>query len=88
MDKEDFLAWKDQPATQWVLERLLLKAQELEEQCRSLLYQSTGNSPEEWSLLQSRAGFDRGVVTGLNFLINLELEEIHEQPERDHADRI
>ena len=85
MDKEDFLAWKDQPATQLVLQRLLSKAQELEELCRSQLYQSTGNSPEEWASLQSRAAYDRGLVSGLNFVVNLEFEEIHE-PERDKPD--
>lgn len=85
MDKEDFLAWKDQPATQWVLERLSLKAQELELLCSQQLYQATGSSPAEWSALQSRAAYDRGTATGLNFVVNLEFEEIHE-PVRDKPD--
>lgn len=76
MDKEDFLQWKDSPATQWVLQRLLLKAQELEELCRSQLYQSTGNSPTEWGSLQSRAAYDRGGSDWLKFVVDLEHEEI------------
>ena len=81
MDKEDFLAWKDQPATQWVLQRLLLKAQTVEELCRNQLYQSTGHSPTEWALLQSRAAYDRATADALNFVVNLDFEEIHDSPE-------
>lgn len=81
MDKEDFLAWKDSPATQWVLQRLLLKAQLVEELCRNQLYQSTGHSPEEWARLQSLAAYDRGTADSLNFVINLEHDELVEADE-------
>lgn len=82
MDKEEFQAWKASPATQWVLARLRNRALAVEERLCRELYQSTGLSTQEWASLQSRAGFDRGVATGLNFVVELEHEEVDEQ-ERD-----
>jgi hypothetical protein len=59
-----------------VLQRLADKARALEEAVRGYLYHSTGLEPTQWANLQARAGFDRGIATGLNFAINLEHEEV------------
>jgi hypothetical protein len=49
---------------------------------RGYLYHSTGLEPTQWANLQARAGYDRGIATGLNFAINLEHEEIDASDER------
>lgn len=93
MDKDEFQAWKDSPATQWVLSRLLERSQRVEELVRERLFHSTGLSAAEWSNLQAQAGYERGLVAGLNFVIGLEHEEVdageitHSDSERVNATR-
>lgn len=78
MNAEEFEAWKTSQATQWVLRKVAEKAAELEQRTRDQLYHATGQTPEEWAVLQARAGCDRGTVIGMNFVVGLELEEIDE----------
>ena len=83
MDKEEFQAWKDSRATQWVLKRLLARAGSIKEQASDLLYQSTGASPEEWASLQARVAYDRGVATALTFVADLEHHEVDDSDESE-----
>lgn len=76
MDQEEFQAWKDSPATQWVLLRLARKAAELESMLRERLYQSTTLPADQWANQQAQVACDRGIVTGINFVVALEHEEI------------
>lgn len=66
-----------------VLKRLAERAEVLKETLKQQLYHSTGLSQEEWAALQARAAFDRGLATGLDFVCDLELEDIHDEPERE-----
>jgi hypothetical protein len=82
MDKEEFDAWKTSQSTQWVIERLRVRAQALEEAVKGYLYHGTGQAQGEWATMQSRAGHDRGIVTGLNYVVTLEHEEVDASDER------
>lgn len=85
MDKDEFQAWKDSPATQWVLNHLRQKSESTEERLRAVLYHSTGLPPQEWASLQARAGHDRGLVVAFNYVLDLEYE--HTQEEADESER-
>lgn len=76
MDKDEFQAWKDSPATQWVLGRLRLKASEVDQALKERLSLSTGYSPQDWAALQPLAAHDRGYVSAIHELADLEHADI------------
>jgi hypothetical protein len=78
MDKEEFEAWKTSQSTQWVLARLAAKAEQVRTELQHQLFHSTGHTAEQWADLQARAGHDVGVADGLNFVVELQFEEIHD----------
>jgi hypothetical protein len=80
MDAEDFQIWKESTATQWVLSRVLARANGVKAALAEELYHSTNLTPAEWAALQARAGFDRGLATGMETVCNLEFEEINDAP--------
>jgi hypothetical protein len=85
MDADEFQAWKDSPATQWVLRKLAEKAAEIETAAKEQLFYGTGLSPADWAAMQARVGFDRGTVNGLTFVLDLKPRDmdIDEEPKRD-----
>ncbi len=83
MDKEEFQAWKDSPATQWVLRWLKAKSLEVEEGLKSRLSHSTGSSPTEWAALQPLAAHDRGYISAIGAMVDLEFEDISEEEKID-----
>lgn len=83
MDKDEFQAWKDHPATQWVLRWLQNKASEVEEGLKSRLSLSTGASPAEWVSLQPLAAHDRGYISAIGEMVALEFEDISEEEKID-----
>lgn len=85
MDKDEFQAWKDSPATQWVLARLSEIHQRVEQGVRDRLFLSTGLPSQEWQSLQAQAACDRGYVSALKEVIELEHQDIGE-PERNSAE--
>ncbi len=76
MDAEAFQIWKESTATQWVLSRVQAKADQIKATLGEHLYNSTGLTPDEWAGLQARAGTDKGVAVGLDFICNLDFEDI------------
>lgn len=76
MDSEDFQIWKESTATQWVLKRVQANADSVKAKLAEQLYHSTNLSPDEWAAIQSRAGFDRGMATGMETICNLNFEDI------------
>lgn len=93
MDKDEFQAWKDSPATQWVLRRLKARLEELESAQKDLLFQSPLSRPAEWAALQVSAAHEYGVATTLGFVVGLEFKQLLEedeleQYERDNPDRV
>jgi hypothetical protein len=81
MDPEEFQAWKDSPATQWVLKRANERARRIEDTLRDTLYGATGLTAQEWADLQGRAAYDRGSVAGIDFVTKLTFEEINDEPD-------
>ena len=79
MDKEDFQAWKDSQATQWVLSRLEQWADRVAEDLGQALMNSVQLEPAQWASLQARAAYDRGVIAALNQIVTLEYKEIEDE---------
>lgn len=78
MDKEEFQAWKESPATRFVLAALQGKATAINLQCRDALFNSTQFAPQDWAALQAGANFDRGYVKAIEELVTLEHEDVAE----------
>jgi hypothetical protein len=76
MDKDEFQAWKDSPATRWALSRLQEAAQRVEQGLKDRLYLSTGLPPEQWASLQAQAAYDRGYVAAIGELVDLKAEDV------------
>lgn len=83
MDKEEFQAWKDSPATQWVLQWLQTKASEVEEGLKQRLSLSTGLDPAQWQALQPLAAHDAGYVRAIGELVDLEFTDIVPEEEKE-----
>lgn len=82
VDPEDFLAWKEHPVTRWVLDRLQHQAAEREANQRELLYRAPARtSPQEWASLQPNAAFVQGQNDLVDFLVELRLEDLLDEPE-------
>lgn len=87
MDKEDFQAWKDSPATRFVLAALQGKATDINLMCRDRLFNSTQGSPEDWAALQARASFDAGYVKAIEELVQLEHKDVEDSNGEDDRER-
>lgn len=85
MDKDEFQAWKDSPATKWVLARVQSKSRLTQEGVQELLFQSAQVEAQTWRNLQARAAYELGMVTGLNYVVQLEHEEIADEPSKVEA---
>lgn len=79
MDAEEFQAWKDSAATQWVLLRVAGKAALLEAGAKERLYRAEQMSAADWANLQSFAAHERGIVIGMNYVVGLELSDIDDE---------
>ncbi len=76
MDKEDFQAWKDSPATQYVLGYLRSVATRVETGIKDRLFENSLASPDRWAALQVQASHEAGYVEALREFIELEHEDI------------
>lgn len=81
VDREDFLAWKAHPMTQWVEAHLRDLAAAEASRCQAQLWEASSqrDSPDQtWASLQPETAFARGQCDTLLFVADLELE--HLQP--------
>lgn len=85
MDKDEFQAWKDSPATQWVLNHLRQVAERMEAGSKDSLFHATASQAADWANLQARAAYDRGYVQAIGLLVGLEFEQVSEEDEKIDA---
>lgn len=78
MDKEEFQAWKDSPATQWVLAYLKRVSERMDKGLKERLSLSPTLDPQEWAALQPMAALDAGYLKALRLIIDLEYEQTQE----------
>lgn len=83
MDKEEFQAWKDSPATQWVLAYFREVEQRMDQALKERLSQSSSYSPAEWAELQPRAAHDLGYLVAVREFIAVEHHDIAEEEKID-----
>lgn len=74
-DREDFLAWKDSPLTQWVLQRLRQQAREQSQDLQDRLLNSSAQTPQEWSQQQPQAAYLKGRFDAAILLVESEVED-------------
>ncbi len=79
MDKDEFQAWKDSPATKWVLDYLRQTSGEVDQGLKRRLSASTGMAPSQWAELQPLAAHDAGYLRALRQIIELEYEQIEDE---------
>jgi len=77
MDKEEFEVWKTSQSTQWVLARLAERSKAISDALKEYLSNAAITAtPVEWAGFQPRGAYDRGFAAGINFVVELEFEEI------------
>ncbi len=76
LDKEDFQAWKEHPATRWVLDRLQSKATVQAESLQDLLLQMVGFPPTQWAEEQPQASLAKGFCEGLMAVVEIDYEDL------------
>ena len=79
MDQEQFETWKESPATRWVMARLAVLADRVENGTKERLFLSGGLSVAEWQALQAPAAEDRGYVRALRLVVELEMEQVSDE---------
>lgn len=81
MDKEEFQAWKEAPATQQIL--ALLKRREAAERglIQDLLFNQLPSQPEQWQAQQPQLAHRAGLCEGLMQVILLDYEQLVEDDE-------
>ena len=76
LDKEEYQAWKDSPATRWVLDRLRGQATDQAETLATLLMTLTSYPPAEWAQEQPQASYSKGFAEGLMSVVEREYEDL------------
>lgn len=93
VDKEEFLAWKANRVTEWVLQRLLAQTKEQAQALQDNLLNQVTASPSDWKAQQAPAAYLKGRFDAAvlmvesdrdDFLTEKELEEIEQ---RDKAQK-
>jgi hypothetical protein len=64
MDKEDFQAWKDSPATQWVMGYMRSVADRVEAGVKDRLFGNVLLAPDSWANLQVQVSDEAGYTSG------------------------
>ena len=85
MDKDEFRAWKDSPATMWVMRWLAEEAARVEAESKALLFDAAYLTAAQWADLQGRVGHSRGYVEAIRGVLALEHSEISEEDEKIEA---
>lgn len=80
MDKDEFLAWKESPATRWVLSRLKAIAQEEAQRLQDQLYNLSLQPPVDWAAQQPQASYLRGRCDRTIEVVSLNFEDVAEEP--------
>lgn len=65
LDKEEFRAWRDSPATRWVMERLEAESLELAQRVGEGLFNSPLRPLEQWQADQVQVAYSKGYFDGL-----------------------
>lgn len=82
MDKDEFEAWRDSPATQAVFAYLREQADAREARGGKFLWGSAvGSGQEQWHRNQIEAAYMRGRVEGLREVLGLEHDTLTEDTE-------
>lgn len=76
LDKEEFQAWRDSPATRWVLERHKSQATEQTQRLQDSLLALSSHRPEEWTQEQPAAAHSKGFSEGVISVVEAEYEEL------------
>ena len=79
MDQEQFETWKESPATRWVMARLALLADRVENSAKERLFLAGGLSVADWQALQAPAAWDRGYVRALRLVVDLDMEQVSDE---------
>lgn len=81
VDPEDFLAWKEHPLTQMVLQHYRQRAQLIQQRAGADLFQRTLHPSGEWASQQPQGAFLKGLSDAYEGIANVTLEEIQEEDE-------
>ena len=76
LDKEEYQAWRDSPATRWVLDRLEAEALELAQRVGENLFNSPTKPPLEWAQDQVRVAHSKGYFDGLARVFGADRESL------------
>jgi seryl-tRNA(Sec) selenium transferase len=76
VDREDFLAWKDSPMTQWVLQRLRAQAQETSQALQDHLWAQVAGDSLQWQQSQPSLAHQRGRVEGVIQVAEVTYEDV------------
>ena len=76
LDKEEFQAWKDSPATQWVMVRLRQQATDSAQRVADRLLQLVSQSPDEIVAAQPELAATKGFSEALITVSDLRYESL------------
>ena len=76
LDKEEFQAWRDSPATQWFLARLKAEATDQASTLTTLLMTLTSYPPDQWAAEQPQASYSKGYCEGLMSVVERAYEDL------------
>ena len=80
-DKEEFLAWKAHPMTQWVFRRLQQQTQRQTVDLQDRLLQSAAMHPSQWAESQPQAAYLKGRFEQATEIAASEFEDFLTQDE-------
>lgn len=92
LDKEEFQAWKDSPATRWVMARLSQQATSealrIQQRLMDLLSQPPSALKSERPSLAQAKGFSEGLITAANLEYESLLTDEEERALKEAAEKV
>lgn len=92
LDKEEFQAWKDSPATRWVMDRLSRQATDsalrIQERLLDLISQEPALLRSERPSLAQAKGYSEGLITAANLAYESLLTDEEEQALKEAAEKV
>lgn len=76
MDKDEYQAWKDSAATQWVMRRIDQELLELAQRVSENLFNSPLKAPDQWAADQVQVAYSKGYFDGLARVLSADHESL------------
>jgi len=83
LDKEEYLAWKDHPATRAVFQRHKDQADQLGQMLADSLVNSLAVPPDQWAAGQPHKALQAGHCSGVLSVLNADWDDLLTEDERE-----